>query len=88
MEGDCHDLTVDARKRMIAAADRALKWRRDKIMIARLTFFWTSWFIGGKKPDWHSLFDCEKCGHHPLRATWIGPYDLTDSIDTSGRFGS
>lgn len=84
--GDPEMLTIEQRQRFLGAAERALQWRREKIMIARLTFFWACWFMSGQEPDWHSLFECDRHGHHPLRATWVGPFDFEDTIDTSGRF--
>lgn len=82
-------MTPELRQRLIASVERALRWRREQIMVARLTFFWSCWFVSGRKPDWHSLFECDRHGHHPLRGgKWVGPYELEDTIDTSGRFGA
>lgn len=82
-------MSPEVRQRMLDAAGRGLRWRREKIMIARLTFNWISWAVAGNPPDWHSLFECDRCGHHPLATTWDprGPYDFADTVDTSGRLG-
>lgn len=76
-------MTVETRQRLIAAANRALTWRRERIMYARLAVvvMVESW---GWPVDWHSLFDCDRHHHHPLYAKWVGPFDMeTAIVDTA-----
>lgn len=72
-------MTVETRLRLIAAAQRGLAWRRERIMYARLTVMCIaeSW---GWPVDWHSLFDCDRHRHHPLDAKWVGPFSMEDAI--------
>lgn len=68
-------LTPEQRQRFLAAAERGLKWRRDRIMEWRCTLFWMLWCVTSKEPVWHDFFDCSKC--HPWPSvSWVGPYEL------------
>lgn len=76
-------MTVETRLRLIAAAERALAWRRERIMLGRLAVMCIAeaW---GWPVDWHSLFNCDRHRHHPLNVKWIGPFDLESAVlDTS-----
>ena len=72
-------MSVETRQRMIAAAERALTWRRERIMYGRLAVMCMAeaW---GWPVDWHSLFNCDRHRHHPLNVQWVGPFDLEAAI--------
>jgi hypothetical protein len=68
------EMSLETRKRLIAAADRALKWRRDRIMGWRIILF--SWRRAlGHEDEWHAYFTCWRHGTNII-AEWVGPYDL------------
>lgn len=76
-------MSVEMRLRFIAAAQRGLAWRRERIMAGRLVVTVMA-EMAGHGVDWHSLFDCDRHGHHPLDVTWVGPYDLESAVEQSG----
>lgn len=76
-------MSVETRQRLIAAAERGLAWRRERIMVGRLAVTVMA-EMAGHSVDWHSLFDCDRHGHHPLDVAWVGPYDLETAVEPSG----
>lgn len=75
------DVSLATRTRLIAAAERGLAWRRERIMSARLALFWLRSMLG-HRDAWHSYFTCARHGTDIVGGPWVGPYDLDDTDPT------
>lgn len=67
-------LTDEQRQRFLGAADRALAWRRERIMGWRVALFTWRWALGWDD-DWHAYFTCHRHGTS-IAAPWTGPWVL------------
>ena len=73
-------LTPEQRQKFLAAAERGLRYRRERIDGWRWVLFVTIWWLSGKEPVWHDFYDCSKCHPWPSQP-WVGPYELGEEID-------
>lgn len=68
-------LSTDQRQRFVAAANRGLKWRRDRLNGWRVLLM-TMHQAMGHRVKWHDYYPCHKCAHWWDEPKWIGPYIL------------
>ncbi len=76
-------MSVETRQRLIAATQRALKERRDRIMGWRIALFTIRQWIG-HKDEWHAYFTCYTHGTD-ISAPWVGPYELGREVADHAR---
>lgn len=68
-------MTTDQRQRLIAAAERGLKWRRDRLNGWRVILM-TMHQVMGHRVTWHDYHPCDSCGHWWDVPAWVGPWTL------------